>query len=169
VKARLFWDGGQLEMPELAARWEAASFSGRASLGLGAERLHYRLLGRLDGYSTASGTFDADLDLTTPALGGPLAGILAGTAQVSGRNFDFGAEKARHLNACLDYDGARSGQRLKLTCLEAQLGGEWIPGHVSPAAEGRLHAEFVTAHEALHLGITLTPPSVAAIQAPAQR
>jgi hypothetical protein len=169
VKAHLFWDGGQMDLPELAARWEAASFSGRASVGLGAERLRYRLLGRLDGVSAASGTFDAELDLTTPALGGPLAGVLSGTAQVSGRNLEFGAEKARQMNACLDYDGARTGQRLKFTCLEAQLGGEWISGHVSPAAEGRLHAEFATAHDALHLGITLTPPSVAAIQAPAQR
>lgn len=142
VIARIYWDGTHLEMPDVTARGEDGHFSGRAAVLLGGEQSRYRLLGRLDGFSSSVGTFDAEIDITTPTLAGPLAAVLAGTAQVAGRNIDLGEQKARLLNACLDYDGTRVSQRLKIGCLEAHIDGDWQQGQVLPAQDGRFAIEF---------------------------
>lgn len=161
VVARIYWDGAHLEMPDVAARGEDSQFSGRAAVLLGGEQPRYRLLGKLDGYASAVGSFDAEIDVTTRSLASPLAGVLAGTAQIAGRNIDLGDEKARLLNACLDYDGARAAQRLKIGCLEAQVNGDWLPGQVSPAPDGRFAIEFPAARHAHRLVLSLSPPEIA--------
>lgn len=158
VVARIFWDAAHLEMPDVTARGEDGQFSGRAAVLLGGEQPRYRLLGKLDGYSTSVGPFDAEIDLTTPSLASPLAGVLSGTAQVAGRNIDLGEEKARQVNACLDYDGARGAQRLKIGCLEAHIDGDWQQGQVTPASEGRLAIEFPSPRHTHRLTVSLSPP-----------
>lgn len=160
VTARLYWDGARLEAPDLTARLDEGQFSGRASILLGEEQPRYRLLGRLEGFASSAGPFDAELDLTTTTLASPLAAALAGTAQIAGRNIDLGDEKARLLNACLDYDGARPAQRLKIGCLEAHIDGDWLPGQAAPGPDGRLVLEFPAARRSHRLLVNLAPPQI---------
>ncbi|MBI4890342.1 MAG: AsmA family protein [Acidobacteria bacterium] len=157
VKALVFWDGATVEMPDLVAQWSEGKFSGRASVRLGGARQQYRLQGRLDGAHTALGQFDAEVDLAAAGLSGEISGVLSGTAQIAGRNVDLGDEKARLLNACLDYDAARAGQRLKFNCLEAQMGSDWVMGQSSGAAEGKLQLEFPAARRPIRLHLTPVP------------
>lgn len=161
VLARIYWDGAHLEMPDVSARGEGGHFSGRAAVLLGGEQPGYRLLGKLDGFSSAVGLFDAEIEIGTPTLASPLAAVLAGTAQVAGRNIDLGEEKARLLNACLDYDGTRAVQRLKIGCLEAHIDGDWQPGQVLPLPDGRLAIEFPGARHARRLIFNLSSLQIA--------
>ncbi len=155
LKAQVYWDGDAVEMPDVAAQWSDGRFSGRASVRLGGPRPKYRVQGKLDGAHTQLGQFDAELDLEAAGVSAEVAARLAGTAQVSGRNVELGEDKARQLNACLDYDGARAGQRLKFNCLEAQMGADWVMGQSSAGAEGKMLVEFPGARHPIRL--TLTP------------
>jgi len=163
VTGRVYWDGRRLEMPDVSAHWDGAQFSGRVNVQLGGERPEYRVLGRVDGYASSAGVLDAELDLTTPSLSEPLSGVLRGTAQVSGRNIDLGEEQARTVNACVDYDGGRAAQRLKVTCLDAHIAGEWLSGQGAGAAEGKLALELASPRRVMRLAGTLAPLQLAPV------
>lgn len=161
LAAHVYWDGARIEMPEVTARGEAGQFAGRADIVLGGQAARYQLAGRLEGYPSPVGAFDAELELATPSLASPLANVMSGTAQLAGRNIDLGDARARLLNACLDYDGARAAQRLKIGCLEALVEGDWLSGQSAAAADGRLTVEFPEARRAHRLTVSLTPVQIA--------
>ncbi len=157
LSGRAYWDGRHVEMPDVTAHWEGALFSGRASVQLGGQTPEYHVLGRIDGYASKAGIMDAELELVTPSLSDTLAATLRGSAQVSGRNIDLGEEQARTLNACVDYDGARGVQRLKVTCLDAHVAGEWMSAQALSAVDGKLVLELVSPRRTMRLAGTLAP------------
>lgn len=140
--ARIFWDGAMIEMPELSARWNEAPVTGRASLRLGGAAPELRFLGRVDNYPWRGGMVDSDLELRTSRLGGPYPNAVRASGYISGRNVELGGDPVRLFQACFDFDGARPAGRLKLACLEAQVGGEWLHGPSPAAADGKLEFEL---------------------------
>ena len=140
--ARIYWDGANIEMPEVSARWDDAPVSGRASLRLGGISPDLKFLGRVDNYVWKGGMVDAEIELQTARLAGPFPASLRASGHVSGRNVELGEEPVRQFQACFDYDGALPSGRLKLGCLEAQVAGEWLHGPPPSAADGKLEFDL---------------------------
>ena len=140
--ARLYWDGTMIEMPEANAHWEDANVDGRLNVRLGGAAPEVRFLGRVDNYAWKSGTVDSELEIQTVGLGGPFPASLRANGHVSGRNVELAEEPVWAFQACFDYDGARAAGRLKLACLEAQVGGEWLHGPRPVAVDGKLELEL---------------------------
>ncbi len=151
IASKLFWRGGLIELPDMVARADSAQFSGRLTAQLGGETPDYRLRGRVDGFATQAGVFDADVDLALNQLTAPLSSVLRGTAQITGRDIDLGDEKAHLFNACLDYDGARAPARLEIGCLDVQANGETFTGQGTGSADGRLTLDLTSPRRTLRL------------------
>jgi len=160
VAARLYWDGARVEMPDVTAEWEEARLTGRLSIRLGGEALDYHAQGRVDGLEWRRGMVDARFDLQTPTLGGPFAKVLHGSGEFFGRNVEVGEETLRQVDGCLDYDGDRTAQRLKITCLEAVAGNESFNGQGASTADGRIALELTSPRRTLRLAGALIPFSL---------
>ncbi|MGC4048505.1 MAG: hypothetical protein QM757_02180 [Paludibaculum sp.] len=127
---RAYWDGSTLELPDVSARWDDASITGRVRLGLGGgERFDYRLKGHIDGVEWKQGTLDFEIDARASSLSAPFSPNLRGTGEFTARSIEVGEETLKQVSSgCLDFDGQRP-QRLKIGCLEAQHAGEtWMQG-----------------------------------------
>lgn len=140
--ARVYWDGAVIEMPEVSARWDDAPVNGRLSLRLGGIASDLRFLGRVDNYPWKGGLVDSELELRFAKLGGPFPASLRGNGHINGRNVELADEPVRQFQACFDYDGAKAAGRLKLGCLEAQTGGEWLHGPAPAVVDGKLEFEL---------------------------
>jgi hypothetical protein len=155
--ARLYWDGARVEMPDVTAQWEEGRLSGRLSVKLGGEALEYHAKGRVDGLEWRRGQVDARFDVQTPTLAGPFAKVLRGSGELFGRNLEVGEETLRQVDACLDYDGERAPQRLKVTCLSAATAAESFIGQGAAGPDGRLSLELTSPRRTLRLAGTLIP------------
>ncbi|QOY89660.1 AsmA family protein [Paludibaculum fermentans] len=155
-----YWDGAALELPDVSARWDDAAVSGRIRLNLGGERFDYRLKGHVDGFEWKQGTLDFELDARASSLATPFSPNLRGTGQFTARSVDLGDDALKQVSGCLDFDGQRA-QRLKIGCLEAQHGGEWMQGQgwaaADPKGDQKVIVDLTGAHRALRLTGTLQP------------
>jgi hypothetical protein len=151
ITTKVFWRAGQIDLPDLAAHWDDAPFSGRLSVKLQGEAPEYALRGRVEGYPSQAGNFDADVELTLSQLAAPLSAVLRGTAQISARDVDLGDETARVVNATVDYDGARTQRRVRMDSVDAQIGGEWLSGQGAGGADGKLALELTSPRRALRV------------------
>jgi hypothetical protein len=157
VVARVYWDGPDVEFSDLTARLEDSAVGGRMSLRLGGDRLSYRILGRASGLEWKGGEVDAEFELQTPQLASPLAGVIRASGYFSARNLKLGDDQIREAAGCFDYDGERVQQALKLGCLEAQIGGEWLFGQGVSGVEGQLTVDLSGPRHVLRLGGSLSP------------
>ncbi len=140
--ARMYWDGAMIEMPEVSARWDEAPVNGRLSVRLGGIAPELRFLGRVDNYAWKGGLVDSELELRADRFGGPFPISLRANGHLSGRSVDLADEQVRQFQACFDYDGTKPAGRLKLACLEAQVGGEWLHGPAPAGADSRFEIEL---------------------------
>ncbi|MBI5083015.1 MAG: NTP transferase domain-containing protein [Acidobacteria bacterium] len=156
-RATMFWDGANIELPEFSANWDKARVGGRIRVRLGGEWPDYSLLGHIANFDWNGGQVDAELDLNVAGLQTPLTARLKSSASVAGRNIAVGDDSFRTLTACLDYDGERAAQRLKLNCLEVFSGGEWLQGQGTSAPDGRISIEMAGPRRTLRFAGVLSP------------
>ncbi|MBI5280455.1 MAG: NTP transferase domain-containing protein [Candidatus Solibacter usitatus] len=156
-RAAVFWDGATIELPDFSASWDKARVGGRIRVRLGGEWPEYSVLGHVANYDWNGGQLETEFDLAVPGLRAPLSSRLKSSASVAGRNISLGEDTFRTLTACLDYDGERAAQRLRLNCLEAQSGGEWLLGQGFSSPDGRLSIELAGPKKSLRFTGTTAP------------
>lgn len=147
---RAFWDGEQIDIPELEARQAGALFQGRAALQLrpGGPVVHVQ--GRADQAPLGGGLASASIDLRTAGLGRTLLERLQISGRVDVRRVAAGAERLDWLAACYDYDAARPAPaRLQLSCLEAGDAGEYFTAAPLAAPWDRVVIELNSAQRSV--------------------
>jgi hypothetical protein len=128
VIARFYWDGPKIEVPDVTAATAAGQFSGRWQVLLGGETARSRLVGRADGLHGGEGVFDAELDASWQGFDAALLETLQAQGHVTGRIIDLPEQPLRMVQACVEYDGRKGRDRLKISCLEGYSQGELLDG-----------------------------------------
>jgi hypothetical protein len=157
VRARLFWDATTLEFPDLEARWEGAPLTGRLSLRTSGPVPLYAFRGVVDNAPWKNSRFDAELDLRAAGAGAALWSSLRAEALFQARNVELGGDVARVVNGCAELSVERNSPRLRLRCLEVQIGAETLVGAGQSAPDLSLQLDLASPRRTLRLTGALQP------------
>jgi len=139
VRARLSWNAARVELQNLQARFERATFSGRLAVSLRGPRPAYTLDGRLAGLDWQAGRLDAEGTLATFGTGGQLLGNLTSEGTFAGAGLDFGSPVTfRTATGAYTLAFSQGIPRLKLTALRLRTEDESFTGRGSTQDDGRL-------------------------------
>lgn len=154
VSLRFFWDGTKVEIPDAVASVGGGRFSGRWLISLGGTAPLSRLTGRADGIDLGQASFDSEFDASWVGFSTSLEDSLRFEGHAVARSLEFPQLALRSVQACVDYDARRQGDRLHLTCLEAfttnevffgsasRLDSRWALDFTSPRRQFRLSGAF---------------------------
>ncbi|MBE7543914.1 MAG: AsmA family protein [Bryobacteraceae bacterium] len=153
-----FWDGGQIEVPTVEVKLDAASFTGRGTIRLGEVAPEYYLKGRLDRLPLRDASMDATIELRTSGFGRSLLERLRLNGRLDARGVPYGGGSLDWLAACYDFDASRpEAAQLRLTCLEARQGGEFFAGEPVTGSTTDLQLEIESARRQLTVSWPPTP------------
>jgi hypothetical protein len=139
VRARLLWDGARVEFPDLQARFDRATVSGRLAVNLGGSRPAYTLTGKLRGLDWQAGKLDAEGTLETSGTGSQLLANLTSDGTFAGAGLDFGSPGPfRTASGGYSLAFSQGIPRLKLIALNLRTEDESFTGHGSTQDDGRL-------------------------------
>jgi hypothetical protein len=156
--AHVVWSGATINVTELTARYEEAAVAGRASVELGGGEPRYTARGTVEGLEWSDyGKVGAEFELHAAGFDETLLSSLKVTAQVHARELDIAGETLEQAAGEIDYNAARSAQRLKLNGLTARVDGATLTGTGGSAGDNRWRAEFTGTARSLKLGGTFPP------------
>ena len=158
LRARLRWDGAQVEVHDLEVRFGAGSVRGKLAVDLRRAVPAYRFTAQLRGISFSGGRWDGEGSFQTEGSGAELWRNLRAQAAFSGRALHLGPEaEVSAVSGNLQLTVARGVPRLRLTDLEAEVGEETLRGQGATDDDGRLHLELSDGRRTLRATATLDP------------
>lgn len=92
IEARLTWDGTQVRLRDLIARWEGGAVRGSLLVDLSRGVPAYHWTGALKGAAWRGGEVDADVELRSAGNGAEILGNLAGKGCFQARNVALAAD-----------------------------------------------------------------------------
>jgi hypothetical protein len=88
LRARILWDGTDVQLTGLETQFGDAAFRGSARIHLAGRQPRYELTGKMAGFAWHGGTITADGKLTTSGTGTDLVTNLHAQGKFDGRNLD---------------------------------------------------------------------------------
>ena len=160
IRSRLAWTASSLRLEDLSARWRELAFHGEAEALFRQDPLPYRLRGVLGGNVPGAGWVDAELEARAGTLASTIAATVSGWGEVSSASLHLPAGHLRHLQASIEYDGARGPQPWRLPSIVFWLDGQFWSGRGLADPGAGLRLEFGVPPGAAWEG-PLWPPAAA--------
>ncbi len=88
LRARVLWDGTDVQLSGLETQFADAAFKGAAKVHLAGRQPRYEVTGKAVGFAWHGGTIGADGTLTTSGTGAALLGNMRAQGSFDGRNLD---------------------------------------------------------------------------------
>jgi hypothetical protein len=157
VRARVLWDGTDVELTDAEGRWNDSSVWLSGTISLAARIPEYRLHWRLANYAWNGGRIDIDGLMRTSGSGAGLLDGMQSEGTFTGRSITLQQESVRSLSGCYNLTLDRGLPRLKLSGVQATFGQEDFSGEGGTQADGRIHMELAGARSFLRLTGTTWP------------
>lgn len=158
VRARLVWNGAQVQMPLIRARLDEAPVEATAAVDLTRTEPIYSLQGAVTGYAWRGGALDFRGTLKSAGTGAEALLNLAGSGTFEMRGVQFHPDLfVRTATGTMDFSVARTGPQLKLTVTQAAVGAERFTGEGATGADGRFHMDLASATRTMSLEGPILP------------
>ena len=139
LRARVIWEGTNVEFTGLQSRFGDASFAGSATIRLAARQPAYEVKGKLAGLLWRSGTINAEGTLATSGTGTGLLTNMRAHGSFDGKEIDLAALDAYDSVAGMfDWAWDPRNPKLKLTQLVMKTGPDTYSGTAEMEDNGQL-------------------------------
>lgn len=169
LRGRLSWEGAEIEVADLAARFSGGALAGRFAANLQRSAPSYHVALRFRGVEWMSGNWNGRTVLQTSGTGADLRRNLRLDGSFRARAVALAPEvEARTLTGTFAYAGPRGAPVLQFTGLEMLLAEGAYKGNGRTGADGRLHFDLSDGQKQLRWSATVSPFQLetAAAQAP---
>jgi hypothetical protein len=139
LRARVIWEGTDVELKGLQSRLGEAVFTGGATIHLAGRQPVYEVSGKLDGLAWRGGTINADGTLATSGTGAGLLAKMRAHGSFEGKEIDLAALDAYDsIAGQFDWAWDPRNPRLKLTQLVMKTGADTYSGTAEMEENGQL-------------------------------
>jgi hypothetical protein len=158
LRARLRWDGTNVELDDLEVRMAGGLLRGKLAVDLSRVVPAYRFAAQLDSVAFSAGRWEARGSLQSQGVGADLWRNLRAQAQFSGRRVIVGPEvEAESVSGKLQLDVVRGLPRLRVADLEVCLDEDVLYGQGATQNDGQLRLELTDGHQPARVTVTLIP------------
>jgi len=158
LRARLRWDGTNVELDDLEARMAGGLLRGKLAVDLSRAVPTYRFAAQLDSVAFSAGRWEAEGSLQSQGVGADLWRNLRAQARFSGRRVIVGPEvEAESVSGKLQLNVARGLPRLRVADLEVYLDEDVLYGQGATQEDGQLHLELTEGRHPVSVTVTLIP------------
>jgi len=158
LRARLRWDGPDVEITDLEARLAEGALKGRLSVDLGRASPVYRMTANCQSLRWKGGLWDGEGLIQTSGTGADFFRNLRSQGAFAARSVAFDADtECRSLSASYQLTVARGAPRLELSALQAAIGPDFFQGQAATRTDGRLAIELSDGRRQLRATLTLSP------------
>jgi len=136
-RSRWYWNGGQIEIRDIAAEVAEGTVSGTLLVDLAPPSAGYQARLEMHDLAWQGGRLDLDTTLEGTGIGETFFASLRLNGTYQARNVMVEPElEWRSGTGCFQYAPAQGGSRLQLTAMQTQIGGETFHGHGQSGADG---------------------------------
>lgn len=154
--ARLLWDAAQVRVTNLGARIDQASLAGDLTIDLTSRAPHYRFEGKLNEVAYLGGRLDFEGRVDADGSGSDLLASAHAEGHLRGRSIAFSPEvEFRSGAACFEVSEQATGERWKLSSVEATQGSDVYTGSGGTQSDGRLVLDLLTRGRLVHYSTLL--------------
>lgn len=158
ARARMVWNGGNVTLEGLEAKFEEGSVKGNLNVDLRAGGPQYLFKGQAQDFAWKSGRMDLEGDLETSGLGEDFLLGLRSKGMFQARSFSVVADNpVRVASGVYEFTMSRLGPKLSLSSLQASFGADRYLGQGATLADGRLQVELSSGSRVMHLTGSLAP------------
>jgi hypothetical protein len=152
VRARVVWNGANVQLPSVEARYEEGLLRATAEADLTRPAPRYRLRGSLLNIDWRGGYADVTGSLETSGSGGDVLANFAAIGNYELRAVLLSPDLAvRSAAGAFDLSVSRGGPSLKLTVAKATVGSEHFTGEGATNADGKFHMDLASPSRAVRL------------------
>lgn len=158
ISGRLFWDGANFEIPQLAGQFREARLDGRLQIALSPDAPAYRFLGGMRGLAWQGGSAEVDIDLRTRGLHAAVVTNLQASGSFRALRASVDGEPYGLLAGDYDFDASRRPGRLRLSAVEVRdLNGEIMVGSGISSPDGSVTLDLVSPRRNMRVSGSLNP------------
>jgi hypothetical protein len=156
AKTRLLWDGADIRLTGIDARFEAASAMGAIQIDLTGRQPLYSAQGRVENIAYKDGLLSVEGTASAAGVGPDVMATAQGEGTFSGEDISFAPDG--DLDTIAGDFSLAPGAVLKLTNLQISQGQDTYGGQGATQADGRLLLELTGSRRQLRLVGTLVAP-----------
>jgi hypothetical protein len=139
LRARVLWDGTDVQLTGLQAGLGAAAFKGAAKIHLAERQPRYEIEGRLTGMPWRSGTINAEGTMTTSGTGADLLANMRARGLFEGKEIDLAPVDAYDsMSGAFEWAWDARNPRLRLSQLVMKAGDATYLGSAEMQDNGQL-------------------------------
>jgi hypothetical protein len=158
VRARILWNGPNVQLPSIEARWDEGALQASATADLTRPAPRYRVRGSVLNLDWHGGYADITGSIETSGGGEDVLANFTAVGNYALRTVLLSPELAiRSATGAFDLSGSRTGPMLKLTVAQATVGSERFTGEGITQSDGKLHMDLASGSRALRLSGPMLP------------